>query len=405
MSTVNIKKIIGKVHLWLGLTSGLVVFIVAITGCLWVFQDEIRTWVYKDRMYIDPPQDAVRLPLTSLIKDAQEKLGEQYDLERAYYPTAANETVYIQFRKFNEGDDKTIYWYGDYIDYFYKVYLNPFTGEVLKIEDTKWEFFNVVIWTHFTLLLPYSIGHEIVGYGILIFVIMLITGLVLWWPKNRSAAKQRFWFKWKQTTRWKRKNYDLHNILGYYAMVFALVIATTGLVWSFDWVADSVQWLANGGKNLKTNHSVPTIPLTESGQAHRVDSVMNTMFIRHPDARYFYIRFPRKPESPMSINATMGHHGYGNYIRYQINPYSAEIIEESGFDDLNNGEKAIALNYPIHVGSILGIPGKFLAFFVSLISASLPVTGFMIWYGRAQKKRTKRSTTKPLPKTLLTANH
>jgi uncharacterized iron-regulated membrane protein len=58
-------------------------------------------------------------------------------------------------------------------------------------------------------------GTYVVGIPVIIFLIMLITGIVLWWPKNKAARKQRFRFQWKDTTQWKRKNYDLHNILGF----------------------------------------------------------------------------------------------------------------------------------------------------------------------------------------------
>ena len=62
-------------------------------------------------------------------------------------------------------------------------------------------------------------------------------------------------------------------------------------------------------------------------------------------------------------------------------------------EDKDFGEKVIAANYDIHVGSILGLPTKIIAFIVSLLCASLPITGFMIWYGR----RKKAKKTIPLP--------
>jgi len=52
----------------------------------------------------------------------------------------------------------------------------------------------------------------------------------------------------------------------------------------------------------------------------------------------------------------------------------------------------INANYDIHVGSIFGLPTKIIAFIVSLLCASLPVTGFMIWYGRNKKKKVKSLT-------------
>jgi uncharacterized iron-regulated membrane protein len=76
---------------------------------------------------------------------------------------------------------------------------------------------------HWSFLLKQSWGTYVVGIPVLIFVFMLISGIILWWPKNKAARKQRFSFKWKNVKNWKRKNYDLHNVLGFYASVFALI--------------------------------------------------------------------------------------------------------------------------------------------------------------------------------------
>jgi uncharacterized iron-regulated membrane protein len=76
---------------------------------------------------------------------------------------------------------------------------------------------------HWSFLLKQDWGTYVVGIPVIIFVIMLITGIVLWWPKNKAARKQRFAFKWKNIKSWKRKNYDLHNVLGFYASIFALI--------------------------------------------------------------------------------------------------------------------------------------------------------------------------------------
>jgi uncharacterized iron-regulated membrane protein len=61
---------------------------------------------------------------------------------------------------------------------------------------------------------------------------------------------------------------------------------------------------------------------------------------------------------------------------------------------MGNGESISAMNYDIHVGAVLGIPGKILAFLASLIAASLPVTGFYIWWGRRNKKQAAPPVTK-----------
>ena len=63
------------------------------------------------------------------------------------------------------------------------------------------------------------------------------------------------------------------------------------------------------------------------------------------------------------------------------------MLHNYSHDEKNLGEKFVAANYDIHVGSILGIWGKILAFIGSLVCASLPITGFMVWWGRKNKNK------------------
>lgn len=58
---------------------------------------------------------------------------------------------------------------------------------------------------------------------------------------------------------------------------------------------------------------------------------------------------------------------------------NGRYLGKDAFKDHHLGEKIIRLNYDIHTGAVLGLPGKIIAFLISLICASLPVTGFIIW--------------------------
>jgi len=55
----------------------------------------------------------------------------------------------------------------------------------------------------------------------------------------------------------------------------------------------------------------------------------------------------------------------------------------------NGGDKMMRLNYDLHVGSIGGITTKIIALLVCIISASLPITGFIIWLGKKKKPKGK----------------
>jgi uncharacterized iron-regulated membrane protein len=375
------KKVIGIIHLWLGLASGLVVFIVSITGCIYVFEEELKTFFYTDREVVTIPDHAVKKSLSALLAIAQKESGQEHPVQNIEIPAAPDRT-YI-FRPAQIRNDKAYTHFGEIV-YQRKLYLDPYTGEVVKNENTTYEFFTVVLRLHRNLLLNRSIGTVIVGISVILFVILLITGIVLWWPKNKKGIKQRVSFAWKKTTRWKRKNYDLHAVPGFYSLFIVLIIALTGLVWSFDWFDNTVQWIANGGaKPAKAKPLVSDTTMLHSTAP--IDRIYSTLAASNQNAQSFNINLPQKPKDVISVSVRNHIHTRYNTARYQFDQYSGKLLKISLFDEKNNGEKLRAMNYDIHTGSVLGLTGKILAFIASLISASLPVTGFIIWYGRRKK--------------------
>jgi len=376
------KKLIGKIHLWLGLISGIIVFILGITGCIYVFIEDIKPLVYKDRLFVKaepvPPQ-----PLSVLLEKAQAAAGE-IPVTHVEIPNSARATY--AFEALKAKPENNSIWYWDKYDY-YTLYVNPYTAEIVKMEDTNFEFFYFILCLHWCLLLENDLGQPIVGIAVIVFVVSLITGLVLWWPKNKSAARQRFWFRWKASTQWKRKNYDLHNILGFYTMIIALILALTGLMWAFDWFEHSVEWMANGGKSEST-YVAPEIDTTRVSSDPLPDKILADMRGRYPQAASYHISFREK--SPYYTYANLSHGTRYNSVSLTYNQYSGELVAVSGFKDYNAGEKLVMLNYDIHVGAVLGLPGKILAFLGSLVAASLPVTGFLVWWGRRKKQPFKK---------------
>ncbi|RFS26960.1 PepSY domain-containing protein [Chitinophaga silvatica] len=378
---MNVKKSILQLHRWLGLLSGLVVFVIAITGCLYAFIDELKPICYKERMYVTVPSHGQRLPIDQLRAIAQKAVGETYPLKAVEIPLAADRSIYFRAVKV----DPEAIGHANYTKYYWRVFIDPYTGKVLKIEDTKWEFFNVVVNLHINLLLGTKIGKPIVNWSVVIFVVMLVSGLILWWPSNKAAAKQRFAFKWKDSTKWKRKNYDLHNILGFYSLLVLLIISLTGLVIAFSWFDNSVQWLANKGKS-----ATPVAPVfsdTTNTTAFSLDHMLAAAERQSPAANLFFISIPADNKSPVHSFSRNDKKPLYLADRVQLDQHTGATLKVKDWASLNNGESIRAMNYDLHVGSVLGIPGKILAFLASLIAASLPVTGFYIWWGRSNKKK------------------
>lgn len=378
----KIKKAIRTIHLWLGFSSGLVVFILGTTGCIYVFEDELKYFFYKDKIYADVPAGVPKKPVSELLAIAQETAGTSHPIQQIEIPTEANRSWL--FRPVIKRETEAFTYFGEYA-YFRMLYLNPYTGKVIENENTKYEFFNIVLQLHRNLLLNRTAGHYITGVAVLIFIILLITGLVLWWPKNIAALKKGIALIWNKNTKWKRKNYDLHKIFGFYSFFFALLIALTGLTWSFDWFDNSVQWVANGGKSKKTKNIFSDTTEVAS-TAFPTDDILYSLEKQNPQAKLFTINIPAIKKATFNISIYYNEQLNYNRAHFQYDQYSGKLLRAITFQDKNTGEKLKSMNYDIHVGRILSLPGKFSAFFISLIIASLPITGCCIWYGRRYKK-------------------
>jgi uncharacterized iron-regulated membrane protein len=392
-------KLIGTLHLWLGLASGPVIIVLGLTGAIYVFTDELKPLVYRDRLFIQP-ENKPKLPLSQLLAAAQKAVGEKRPVTRVEISSQPDRTYIFRALKV----DKEGFSHWDYYKYYSRAYVNPYNGKVVKLEDSKNEFFTLVLGLHMRMLFGEKIGHPVVSYSVLAFVLILISGLVLWWPAkwNKSNTDKGFKIKW--SAKWKRVNYDLHNVLGFYACVILFVSAVTGLVWAFDWLEKGVKTVADGGKMVE----VPAVfsDTTQNKDVKAVDRVFAALQTDQPNAYGYLINFPATGKLPVNASTYLSASNRYDRIQGQYDQFTGAQLRSRSFGELTNGEKAYAMNFDLHVGAWAGLPSKILTFFAGLICASLPVTGFVIWWGRRKKgskeekagrdSASHRKTTRPI---------
>jgi uncharacterized iron-regulated membrane protein len=374
----TVKSWIGKIHLWLGLGSGIIVFIMAVTGCIYAFQAEIQDMIQPYR-FVEVQQVPV-LPPSKLKAIAEAQLPGKH----------------VHAVMYNEsGRAAQVFFYNFEPYYYYAVYLNPYTGQVQATVDEAHTFFGFILDGHFYLWLPNEIGQPVVATATLVFVAMLITGLILWWPKNRKASKQRFSIKWS-SVRWRRRNYDLHNVLGFYSMVIGLVLGLTGLVWGFQWFANSLYWVAGGDKSREYVEPKSDSTFVSTATTLPMDRVWDLMRKEYPHADGIEVHTAETAGGPIAANAnpaggTYWQLDYRYFDQYSLKELSVDHMY-GRFADASAADKLLRMNYDVHTGAIIGLPGKIIAFLASLIIASLPITGFLIWKGRRDKEKGKQRT-------------
>lgn len=367
-----LKKLNAWLHLWLGLASGIIVVILGITGCILVFEQEIRS-LSSPWLHVEKPAKGTYLPPSALYKEVKKALPEK-EIRSVWYH-GANRTAHFSI---NDSDSM--------------IYVNPYTAQIVAMVNYE-DFFHEIDEGHRHLWLPENIGRPIVGWATFIFFILLITGLILWWPKNlkKSNVDKSFKVKWK--AKFKRVNYDLHNVFGFYSLLLALLMAITGLIMSFSWFNSSMYWLTGGDTN-KPKQKEEIFEPSKLPMLVQVDKIWRKVQdeIAVDNKDQIIVSFPDHGDDPIYVCTDMVN---GHWRDLYFNQADLSFTNSTGkrMGDLPFADKVRKLNYTLHVGAFAGLFSKTIYFLASLICASLPITGFYIWWGK--KKKSKKKISKP----------
>ncbi len=380
------SKINAWLHLWLGLTSGIVVIILSLTGCVLVFQEEIK-YYFGDFARVEPQDADSQLPPSAIYRAVKVRYPDKEVGSVWYYGLDRSVKVRV------EGSDSL-------------VYVNPYTAEVMGQVDHE-DFIHFIDEGHRHLWMDPAIGRPIVGWATFLFFLITISGVVLWWPKkwNKRQTRQAFTINWK--AKLKRVNYDLHNVLGFYSLTIALLMALTGLIMAFPWMRKSVVWLTGGyPKRPQTEQRIEQAADAEEeppAALWAADQVW--LKVRKEIARYnkeaVIVHFPHEHDHDHGDD-DHDHHDEpiyactdmidGTWRDLSFDRHTLELLPraQKPMAETNLTEWTMRSNYALHTGYFGGLATKIMYFMASLICASLPITGFYVWWGKRKKKKGRK---------------
>lgn len=366
-----------RIHLYLSLAAGLVILICCTTGAILVFERDIQMALNKSRYYVEPT--AQKLPLEQLTIYAQQHLpNSTINGVKVYTDHTRSAEVSMSMKgKKKDAPPQNI-----------TVYINPYTGQVLDVYNYRDTFFYQVFALHRWLLGgSKSIGKYIVGVATFIFLFILLTGIILWWPKTKKVLVQRL--KIKSNAGWKRLNHDLHMVLGFYSAIILFIFAFTGLGWSFEWF--------NKGIYKVTNSPLKTPPPPESVYSNNaktisLDNALAAAKSIYPQVVSYHISLPKDSTGAITVSALSNYavHESATDAVY-IDQYSAAILGNMVYSERSLGARVRSTFKPVHTGSIWGTPSKIVAFIVCVLGCSFPITGTLMWWNRTRKKKNNRT--------------
>lgn len=388
------KVFFRNVHLYLALAAGLIIMMSCITGAILVFEDELEQQFHHERYFVQ--QQVEKLPLQQLVNTALKSEGKGKLASVKVYsdPARSVEVAVVKAKKKDTKEKSAKKGKAGEKEKAPKpdvyVYVNPYTGKIVDTYKVQDSFFWQVEQLHrFLLAGPNSIGKTIVGLSTLSFLIITVTGIVLWWPKNKKILMQRL--KFKTDGSFKRLNHDLHIVTGFYTSVLMIVIIVTGLTMVFSWASSGI-YVFTG-----TSPKVPEPPVSvyqKGKKAASLDVVMNSISLKGKPVEFYNIRAPRDSAGIFSVQVLPEGRLETGIDLYYIDQYSGALEGSLLYADKNTGQKVKTYMRPIHTGEVFGLPTKILNFILCFLTFSFPVTGVIMWLNRIKKSKNKKPKNK-----------
>ena len=380
------RKIFRNIHLWLSVPFGILITLICFSGAALVFEKEVMELCHRE-LYFVKKVEAAPLPMEQLMTKVAATLPDSVSLTGVNISSDPERAYQVTLSKPRRAS----------------MYVDQYTGEITgKYERAP--FFNFMFRMHRWLLDSMKQdggifwGKMIVGTSTLMFVFVLISGVVVWWPRTRKALKNSL--KIVANKGWRRFWYDLHVAGGMYALVFLLAMALTGLTWSFQWYRTGFYKTFGVEVQPSMGHGNAAANATAKGGkrdgkpegregrgAHRYSPYTNwqQVYEQLAEANPDY-----KQISVSDGSASVAVPRFGNQRgtdRYKFNPRNGEITETTLYKDLDNSGKIRGWIYSVHVGSWGGMLTRILTFVAALIGASLPLTGYYLWIRKKIKRR------------------
>lgn len=358
------------------------------TGAVLVFEEELQHLFHKERYFVQP--GSVARPIEEIISSLQKKEPAALINGLKIY-TDSSRTIEVSYTLIKNEDRKRAQSGllkaapvkikpGAKDNGRLIAFVNPYTTEIIELYSHRDSFFFTMMSLH-RWLLSGDTGKLIVGLCTLIFLFILITGIILWWPKNRTILEQRLKMKWKGG--WKRVNHDLHIVFGFYSAIFLFIFAFTGLAWSFAWFNKGIYKVTNSSmQQLKP----PVVVFLPNTRTLSFDEVFQCIKAKVNSVKYYSITAPKDTITPYTISVLPYKASHESAIDlYYVNSYEPVIMQYQQYGDRNLGQRVRSVFKPIHTAAIWGTPSKIIGLIVCILGVIFPATGYIMWWQRTNK--------------------
>ncbi len=341
-------------HRWLALIVSAFIFVVALTGSALVFEGAIDRGLHPALWRVSP--SGPRISLDTLL--ARSRVVATKPITGITMSPADDRAYVVQSGAL-------------------QIFVDPYTGAVLgqrTIDEWNRTLPRRLHVLHVSLMAS-KVGGEIVGIATLAALLLVVTGIIIWW-------RDKLWrVRWSAS--WKRIVFDLHHSLGVFAALVLLVITTSGLFIHYESLNSLMARLDSSPRP-----EVPSQPRASPGSGQiSVDSLYRTSLAALPDARVIFLTLPPKPDQPFVVAMRFPEdHTPGGRSRVWVDRYSGTVLLATSTRRAELGTRLGNSIRSIHTGDLFGKPTEAIWLAAAIMLALQGVTGCMMWWnGRAAR--------------------
>jgi uncharacterized iron-regulated membrane protein len=268
------------------------------------------------------------------------------------------------------------------------LYLDPATGAEQGRRGDAEGAANVLFKLHSALYLD-GTGKAILAWVALAYLFLLITGLILWWPRHWAKG-------WNIALNrgLLRSLFDLHRVGGATLSLLIAVSVATGAYMAWRPLGAAVTWLS-GATPVKAPKLPPLAGEPAGGSPWTLDQLAARAVAQFPDAPPIgYIVVPPHANAPTRFRMMLADDPHPNGMTsVWIDPRTAQVLAVHRWNELDPGARATAVIYPLHTGELGGVALETAVAIGGLALGGLGISGAWLWWRRRAIKRAGRPQT------------
>lgn len=347
-----------KVHRWLGLTAGLLLMLNALTGAMMLAARPLDRALHAQLFEVAASGNAVP------VEDIRQSLLREFGGEASFTlrpPRQPDESMLVHVRSTT--------WKG-------QAYYDPYTGARLGAREEHEGFANLLFEFH-SALLSGDTGKKVLAFNTLTMLLMLLTGLLLWWPRRWRGA-----FAVNLRSGLFRGLSDLHRVGGVLLGGWILVCVASGTWMAWRPISQWVTQVA-GQKAL----APPLVPAAAQGRAATADEMLATANTALPGGLVGYLGLPAKPTTAVRVRKKLADDPHPNGLSsVWLHPQTGAVLRVDRWTQLDIGARLYAWVYPFHAGLLAGALGVVATAAAGLVLFGFGVSGTWLWWLRRRMR-------------------